>query len=127
MDASGRIRILVVEDESLIAVDLVDLLVEFGYEVCSVVRSADEAVDAARRYRPDLVLTDVQLAHGSSGVDAADRIHAEFGIRSCFISGSIDRDLIEKTRASDPIGFVGKPFQPRVLAAALASAAATRS
>jgi two-component system, response regulator PdtaR len=122
MDAPGRLRILVVEDESLIALDLAQLLDEFGYEVCAIARTADEAIQEAARHRPDLVLTDVRLARGTSGVDAARRIRAEFGIPSCFVSGSIDRELMDQARACAPLGFVSKPFRPSVLRAMLAQA-----
>lgn len=122
MSASERLRILVVEDEIIVAVDLSELLTEFGHDVCAIARTAEEAVLAARRFHPDIVLTDIRLAEGSSGIDAAQQIRAEFGIPSFFISGSIDRGVIEQTRASAPLGFFTKPFQPGALRAALTRA-----
>ena len=127
MDAPQRLTVLVVEDEYLIAADLVDLLSEFGYDVCAIARTADEAIAAAVRFLPDIVLTDVCLAQGSSGVDAARRIRAQLGIRSCFLSGSIDRDVMEAAQASGPIGFVSKPYEPSVLQAMLNKAAEMRA
>ena len=127
MDAPEKLRVLVVEDECLIAADITDLLLEFGYEVCAVARTADEALAAAFRYLPDIVLTDVRLAQGSSGVDAANRIRAQLGIRSCFLSGSIDANLMEAAQASGPIGFVSKPFHRRTLLAMLNKAAELRA
>lgn len=120
MSAPDRFRILVVEDEFLIAIDLADLLAEFGYEVCAIVRTADEALAAATRFSPDMVLTDVHLAQGSSGLDAAKRIREKLGIPSFFISGSIDCAMMEEARESAPLGFVSKPFEPRALQSALA-------
>lgn len=124
MSAPESLRILVVEDEFLIAADLADLLAEFGHEVCAIVSTADDACAAARRFAPDVVLTDIHLAHGSSGLDAAKRIRAELGIPSLFISGSIDGAILEQARESAPLGFFSKPFEPRALRSALAIAAA---
>jgi len=123
MTSPGRLRILVVEDEVLLAIDLSDLLTDFGYEVCAIARTADEAFAAAVLHRPDLVLTDIRLAQGSSGLDAAKRIRAELGTPSFFISGSIDRALIEQASESAPLGFFSKPYEPRALCSALAQAA----
>ncbi|HUZ67393.1 MAG TPA: response regulator [Beijerinckiaceae bacterium] len=124
MSAPDRLRILIVEDEFLIAIDLADLVADFGHEVCAIASTADEALAAAIRFLPDVVLTDIQLAQGSSGLDAAKRIRVALGIPSFFISGSIDRALMEKAQESAPLGFFSKPFEPRALQSALAQAAA---
>jgi two-component system, response regulator PdtaR len=64
-------RVLIVEDEALIAMYLEMLVAELGHEVCACTASAAAAIEAAEAYRPDVVLMDVQLANGSCGIEAA--------------------------------------------------------
>ena len=65
-----KARVLIIEDETVIAMDLSDLVIDQGHDVCATAATASEAVAAANRERPDLVLADIQLADGSSGIDA---------------------------------------------------------
>src|SRR4051794_10567851 len=97
-----RIRIVVVEDEAIAAMDLEMLLEELGYEVCDVVMSAPEAIRTAERSKPDLLLMDIRLADNTDGVTAALEIRARFGIRSVFLTAHTDAATMARVRAANP-------------------------
>ncbi len=83
-------RVLVVEDDAMIGVLLGEMLEEMGYEVCGIEATEADAVTAAARCRPDLMIIDVQLGDGS-GVSAIDTIHRAGPVPHVFVSGDIAR------------------------------------
>jgi two-component system, response regulator PdtaR len=95
-------RVLIVEDEALIASYLEALVVSFGYEVCALAASAPEAIENAAIHMPDVVLMDIRLARGTSGIEAARQIYARQGLRCIFLSANLD-DASRRTLG---------PFQP---------------
>ena len=115
-------RVLIVEDEPIIAMHLALLVAELGHEVCATAASAARAIALAAAHDPDVVLMDIRLAHGSSGIDAARELHAQQALRCIFLSANLD----ERTRTAllpyEPIAFVGKPVLPVVLQRALKKA-----
>jgi two-component system, response regulator PdtaR len=115
-------RVLIVEDEALVAMDIATLVAELGHDVCATVASAAGAIAEAAAQEPDVVLMDIRLAQGSSGIDAARELYLRHTLRCIFLSGNLD----EPTRAAllpyDPIELVGKPFLPIVLQRALEKA-----
>lgn len=115
-------KVLIVEDEALIAAYLETLIVGFGHEVCAIAASATEAVESAARHLPDVALMDIRLAHGSSGIDAARELHTRQGLRCIFLSANLDDDVRQKLAGCEPIGFVNKPVLPTVLRRALQTA-----
>ena len=115
-------RVLIVEDEALIAMHLEMLVMEHGHRVCAVVGSAGEAVKHAAEHHPDVILMDIRLAGGTSGIDAARVIHTEQGIRCIFVSGNLDEAIRKAARPYNPIAFVGKPILPIKIKQALESA-----
>jgi DNA-binding NarL/FixJ family response regulator len=98
------------------------LVTELGYEVCGIAVSDLEAIAAAAAQRPDVVLMDIRLANGSSGVDAARKIHAVNGLRCIFLSGNLDEETRRTLEPYEPIGFVGKPILQSALRTALRDA-----
>lgn len=115
-------RIMVVEDELLIAEDLVECLRENGYEVNQAVASGEEALQEARKQRPDLVLMDISLKGPINGIVAAGRIHQEIGSAIVFLTGQPHSDLSEKTYSLHPAGFIAKPFSEQDLLEVLKAA-----
>jgi CheY-like chemotaxis protein len=109
------VRLLIVEDELLIAMDLELQLAEFGHEVVAIATDPDEAVAAARACGPELVLMDLHLARGTSGVDAARRLREEQGLRCVFVSANLDLGTVAALGALEPVGFVAKPVLPATL------------
>ncbi len=101
-------RIIVVEDQALVARGLKLTLPRLGHEVCQVARTAAEAVAAVERHRPDLLTCDVDLGRGGSGVDVAREAHRRWGIRTLFIAARVDADLLAATRPLSPLGHIAK-------------------
>jgi DNA-binding response OmpR family regulator len=105
-------KILVVEDEELIALVVLDALAEAGYDVLGPARTADEALTIARAEIPELVLADINLADDTKGTDLARMLRAELDIPVVFLSGNIQ----EAQPAQDvALGHIAKPCSPTVV------------
>jgi diguanylate cyclase (GGDEF)-like protein/PAS domain S-box-containing protein len=111
--------ILVVEDEAIIAMDLVQHLNDFGYRVVGVAHTADDAVARAAATKPDLVLMDIVLVGAGDGVAAADLIREQFDIPVVYLTAHSDADTLARAVQSAPAGFLTKPFNPRELRATI--------
>jgi two-component system, response regulator PdtaR len=90
--------------------------------VCATVVSAVDTIERAVRLRPDVVLMDIRLAQGSSGIDAARELHAQQALRCIFLSANLDEATKTALLPYEPIDFVGKPVLPVVLQRALKKA-----
>ena len=115
-------RVLIVEDEAIIALHLAILVTELGHEVCATAVSAAGAIALATLHNPHVVLMHVRLADGSSGVDAARELHAQQALRCIFLSANLDESTKTALLPYEPIDFVGKPVLPVVLQRALKKA-----
>lgn len=105
--------ILIIEDEPIIAMDLEALAQELGHNVIDIARTRREAVEIVERRRPGLVLADIQLADGSSGLDAVNEILETFEVPVIFVTAYPERLL---TGAKpEPTYLVTKPFRPQNL------------
>jgi len=105
--------VLIIEDEPIIAFDLCDIVDEMGHEVVGAAATRTEAVAMARRKRPGIVLADIQLADGSSGIDAVSDILKLYDVPVIFVTAYPERLLTGQTR--EPAYLVTKPFEPDVL------------
>lgn len=103
-------RILVAEDELLVAEIIRAKLAGLGYEVPAVVASGEQVVELAREFRPDLVLMDIQLAGEMDGVEAAGQIRTDLGIPVVYLTAYADEATLERAKISGPFGYVLKPF-----------------
>jgi two-component system, cell cycle sensor histidine kinase and response regulator CckA len=112
-------RILIVEDERIIAEDITRILRSFEYDIAGVVPSGEEALAAANALKPDLVLMDIMLSTEMSGVEAAYKIHDEFNIPITFLTAYADDGTISRATMADPFGYVLKPFEERELHATI--------
>jgi CheY-like chemotaxis protein len=112
-------RVLIVEDDAIVAMHLAMLVGQLGHDVCAVVSSATEAVARAAALNPDVVLMDIRLAGGSSGVDAARELYARQALRCIFLSANLDEATKTALLPCNPIDFVGKPVLPVRLQRAL--------
>jgi DNA-binding NarL/FixJ family response regulator len=115
-------RVLIVEDDMIIAMHLAMLVAELGHEVCATAASAAEAIALATAHDPDVGLMDIRLAQGSSGIDAARELHAQHALRCIFLSANLDEPTRTALLPYEPIDFVGKPVLPVVLQRALKKA-----
>jgi two-component system, response regulator PdtaR len=117
----GKLRIVVVEDEVFIRLDLMSHLQGGGHFVVGTAESAANAVKVVGEARPDLVLMDVRLVGDRDGIQAATEIWQRYGIRCLFVSANLDAGARAKAASANPAGFLEKPFTKNSLLAAVAS------
>jgi PAS domain S-box-containing protein len=108
-------RILVVEDEAIVAKNIERGLKKLGYAVPAVVSSGEEAIQQADSTRPDLVLMDIKLRGEMTGVEAASVIRHQLGIPVIYLTAFADDATLEKARNTEPLGYLVKPFEMREL------------
>src|SRR5690606_2571150 len=112
--------VLIIEDEPIIAMDLEALVESLGHRVAGVARTQKEAVALASKTQPGLVLADIQLADGSSGLDAVNDILAEFDVPVIFITAYPERLLTGER--PEPVFLISKPFQTQTVKAIVSQA-----
>ncbi|MBI5187298.1 MAG: response regulator [Nitrospinae bacterium] len=108
-------RIMVVEDEKLIARDIKDCLEKLGYSVTSIVATGEAAVRRAEEDSPDLALMDIRLEGEMDGVEAAELIMSRFKIPVVYMTAHADENILQRAKATGPFGYVLKPFEEREL------------
>lgn len=108
-------RILVVEDESIVALDIQERLESLGYDVPTTVAAGEKAIEQAGLLRPDLVLMDIHLQGQMDGIEAADQIRRQFGIPVIYLTANADHPTVERAKFTEPFGYVIKPFEEREL------------
>lgn len=117
-------RILIVEDERIIAADLRRHVTRLGYEVVGMVGSGGAAVEHARTLHPDLVLMDIGLPGGMNGLEAAGSIWETLQIPVVYVTAYVGEQTLEQARTPTPVLLVRKPFDVRQLQTTLAHALA---
>ncbi|MDA1322735.1 MAG: response regulator, partial [Proteobacteria bacterium] len=120
IDAELATDVLIIEDEAIISADIESLVKELGHRVTGTATTHDEAVDAVSRHKPGLVLADIQLADGSSGIDAVKDILKQFDVPVIFITAFPERLLTGER--PEPTFLITKPFQPETVKAAISQA-----
>jgi CheY-like chemotaxis protein/DNA-directed RNA polymerase specialized sigma24 family protein len=120
IDAELATDVLIIEDEPVIAADIEALVRELGHTVVDIAATRREAVDAIARKTPGLVLADIQLADGSSGIDAVKDILARYSVPVIFITAFPERLLTGER--PEPTFLITKPFQPETVKAAIGQA-----
>lgn len=108
-------RVLVVEDDFLVAGEVEFVLAEAGFDVIGPAATAEDAVRLATETKPDLVIMDVRLAGPSDGIEAATQIYNDLGIRSLFATAHSDGHTVARGKAANPLGWVAKPYSPASL------------
>ena len=108
-------KILIVEDESIIAEDISDSLISLGYRITGMVYSGEEAIEAAAKFRPDLVLMDVNLQGEIDGITAAAEIRSRFQIPVVYLTAYADENTLRRVSATKPFGYIVKPFEEKNL------------
>lgn len=120
IDRQTRSRVLIIEDEPIIAMDIESITRDLGHDVVGIAVTRDEAVALARSTGPGLVLADIQLADDSSGIDAVGDILSEMTVPVIFITAFPERLLTGQR--PEPTFLITKPFQEATLKAAIAQA-----
>jgi two-component system, NtrC family, response regulator AtoC len=111
--------VLVVEDEAVVAMELEERLVSLGYKVAASVPSGEEAVRKAEELKPDLVLMDIRLQGEIDGIEAATRIKDTDYIPVVYLTAHTDDKTLQRAKATEPFGYLVKPFSERDLAVTL--------
>lgn len=119
MEANGRTRVFVVEDEAVIAMDVSERLTALGYTVCGSAADGETAVQAIVDAKPDLVLMDVHLAGAIDGVEVARRLRERHDAPVVFLTAYADPEMIDRVSQASAYGYLVKPFEERELHATL--------
>lgn len=112
-------RVLVVEDEAIVATDIAGTLRGLGCVVTAVATSGEAAIQAAQAMRPDLVLMDIRLKGEVDGVKAAREIGDRFGIPVIYLTAHADEQTLRRAKVTEPFGYILKPFDERDLRVAV--------
>lgn len=111
----GKPKILVVEDESIIASDIKDKLQDLTYEVTSVVDTGKKAIEKVATDNPDIILMDIRLKGEMDGIETADLIRSRFDIPVIFSTAYVDKEKLDRAKLTMPFGYILKPIQERDL------------
>ena len=106
-------RILITEDEALIAMDIDMQLREMGYTPVGHATRGDEAIELARTLKPDLVLMDIQLSGNMDGIAAAQAIHSQLALPVVFVTAFAADEILARAKLTEPYGYILKPFSER--------------
>jgi CheY-like chemotaxis protein len=117
-----KVRILIVEDEILVARDTENMLMHFGYEVVGIAGTGEEAVGLAGELSPDLILMDLRLGEGMDGIEAAGRIRELYGLPVIYVTAHADEASLKRAKMTGPIGYLLKPFEEKELRMTLETA-----
>jgi PAS domain S-box-containing protein/putative nucleotidyltransferase with HDIG domain len=111
----SKLRLLLVEDESLVAKDIVNMVRGLGYSVLAVVSTGEEAIALVEKSQPDIVLMDIVLKGEVDGIEAARRIWEEFSIPVVYLTAYADEATLQRAKVTEPFGYIIKPFDEREL------------
>ena len=110
-----KTKVLVVEDESIVAMDIQKRLNKFGYTVTDIADSGKTAINKAAENHPDLVLMDIQLKGNMDGVEAARQIYIRFNVPIIYLTANADATTLERAKTTEPFGYIIKPFKDKDL------------
>ena len=112
-------RVLIVEDDHLVAMHIEAALLDAGFEVVGIAATAEEATALASTERPVVAIMDIRLSGARDGVDAALGLFKQFGLRSIFATAHQDAGTRLRAEPAHPLGWLSKPYQPDALVHAL--------
>ncbi|HOP74578.1 MAG TPA: PAS domain S-box protein [Bacillota bacterium] len=111
----NKIKIFIVEDASIVALDLKRSLLNMGYEVVGMAPSGEEAVSRILKAEPDLVMMDIKLKGGLDGIETAAILRSHLDIPVVYLTAYSDGETLERAKMTDPFGYIIKPFDEREL------------
>jgi CheY-like chemotaxis protein len=114
-----KAKILVVEDEAIVAMDIANTLKKIGHEVTDAVPSGDQAITSVKANRPDVIMMDIGLQGAMDGIETAERIRSQFSIPVIFLTAYIDEKTLERAKVTAPCGYLTKPFEENDLRIAI--------
>ncbi len=116
----NQLKVLVVEDENIIAMDIQYTLRRFGFNVCGVVSTGEESIESAFRTNPDLILMDIKLRGKMDGIYAAKQIQSKFNIPVIYLTAYGDESTLNRVDRTKPFGYINKPFEETELQSEIA-------
>jgi len=111
MDHAGGSRILIVEDERIVATDIQQTLLDLGYDAFAIASSAEEAISYASQRCPDLVLMDIRINGEHDGIEAAEMLRSRFHVPIVYLTANADAGTIERAKKTEPYGYLKKPVR----------------
>jgi PAS domain S-box-containing protein len=108
-------KILIVEDESIVALELQSRLTDLGYSVCGIVVSGPEAINLISEKKPEIILMDINIKGPFDGVETAEKIKGMYDIPIVFLTAFTDSSTLERAKTVQPYGYIVKPFEEREL------------
>ena len=112
-------RIMIVEDDAIVAADLKNRLTGMGYFIVFIASTGEEAIEQAGIHLPDVILMDIHLAGKMDGITAAFHIGEQYKIPIVYLTAYSDEETLARARKTHPAGYVLKPFEPRSLYVAI--------
>jgi DNA-binding response OmpR family regulator len=109
-EANRADRILIVEDDLLIATEMEEALTDAGFEITGIFTTGDEAIESAYVQAPDLAVVDIRLAGGRDGVNTALELFRSYGVRCIFASAYSDAQARRRAEPAAPLGWLNKPY-----------------
>ncbi len=114
-----KTKIVIAEDENIIAKDIMKTLKRLGYEVLGSARTGEEIISKTRELKPDLVLMDIVLEGMMSGIEAAEKIMTGLDIPVIYLTALADNETLHRAKITEPFGYVLNPFDERILYSAI--------
>jgi len=106
-----KAKILVVEDQNIVALNIRNKLMNLGYTVPATAATGEEAIRKAELTSADLVLMDIMLKGGMDGISAAQEIKSQFGIPILYLTAYTDEETLSRAKMTEPTGYISKPFK----------------
>lgn len=116
---NGAVKIVITEDDAVIAADIEHIVTDLGYAVVAITDSGLEAIRVVNQLSPDLVLIDIGLHGTMDGIEVANQIHQQSRIPVVFITGHLDDEVIRRAASAGSRGYLTKPLRPADLNAAI--------
>lgn len=111
----SKVKVLVVEDERIVAKDIQNTLKNLGYDVPSIASTGEEAIRKSGEFKPDIILMDIVLKGEIDGIEAASQIRSRFKIPIIYLTAYEDEDTLDRAKVTEPLGYILKPFEERDL------------
>lgn len=115
----NNIKILIIEDETIVALDIKRIVKSFGYEVTDAVTNFESAINSVKENRPDIILSDINLNSDKNGIDIIETIHKDDLIPTIYITAYSDELTIQRAIKTNPMGYILKPFRKDDIKSAL--------
>jgi len=112
---SNPVNIVIVEDEKIIALDLSNTLRKLGYNVAGIAVTGDEVFELIEKHNPNLIMMDILLEGGMSGIDAAEIRSQKYGLPVVYLTALTDEETLQKAKKTNPFGYVLKPYDEKTL------------